>query len=149
MGTRWRNAAVVCLLVVLTVAFLVTVASGTAAVRQPSTVDTRLVGKWTRTVTSADAKRARGLAIFAGHLFTLTITKGGSWKASTPNLGAFGEADGQIVPAGTHRIRFVDGSGPGGVYSWRVSGRLLTFTKLKDSVSDRVMVFWGTWTRKG
>ena len=148
MGTRWRNAAVVYLVVVLTVAFLVTVESGAAAVRQPSTVDTRLVGKWTRTVTSADAKRARGLTLFAGHVFTLTITKSGSWKASTPNLGAFGEADGTIVPAGPNRVRLVEG-GSGGLYSWRVSGRLLTFTKLKDSVSDRVMVFWGSWARKG
>jgi hypothetical protein len=34
------------------------------------------------------------------------------------------------------------------VYSWRISGRLLTFTKVKDTVADRVAAMEGVWKRK-
>lgn len=103
-------------------------------------------------------KRAGGLTTFVGHVFTLTIKKSGSFKASTPNLSSLGEADGKIVAAGPKRIRFAEcaagsgvfdwGCGGGGVYAWRVAGRQLTFTKVKDQIADRTKVFWGVWKRK-
>jgi hypothetical protein len=34
------------------------------------------------------------------------------------------------------------------VYRWRVFGRLLTFTKLKDGVADREAAMSGVWKRK-
>jgi hypothetical protein len=148
MGRPWRKAALPCLAVVLTAAVVVPVASGIGAVKKPSTVDTRLVGKWTRKVTSADVKRAGGLILVAGHVCTLTIKKSGSSIVSCPSLGGLGYNDGKIVPAGAHRVHINVGDPAPSLYGWRVSGRLLTFTKLKDPIPDRVEVMWGVWKRK-
>jgi hypothetical protein len=150
MGRPWPTAALPFAAVVLTVAVVVPVGSGVAAVRQPSTVPSRLVGKWTRKVTSADVKRAGGLVLMAGHVFTLTITKSGTWTVSCAGLGGLCTADGKIIPAGTNRVHIntSDATGNPNLYGWRISGRLLTLTKLKDPVPDRVQVMWGVWKRK-
>ncbi len=148
MGRRTRKAALQCSAVVLAVAVVVPVASGIAAVSRPSAVPAKLVGKWTRTVTRADVKRGGGLVLMAGHVFTLTITKSGSSTVSCAGLGGLCTADGKIVPAGINRVHINVGAPTPSLYGWRVSGRLLTFTKLKDSVPDRVEIMWGVWKRK-
>jgi hypothetical protein len=33
------------------------------------------------------------------------------------------------------------------VYAWRVAGKRLTLTRVKDADGDRASVFWGTWQR--
>jgi hypothetical protein len=33
------------------------------------------------------------------------------------------------------------------VYTWHISGRLLIFTKVKDTVRDRVAAMEGVWRR--
>jgi hypothetical protein len=148
MGRPLRRAALRYSAVVLIVAVGVPVASGIGAVRHTSTVSPKLVGKWTRTVTRADVKRAGGLVLMAGHVFTLTITKSGSSTVSCAGLGGLCTADGKIVPAGINRVHINVGAPTPNLYGWRVAGRLLTFTKLKDSVPDRLQIMWGVWKRK-
>jgi hypothetical protein len=129
---------------------VIPVPSGIAASTRTSAVPAKLVGKWTRTVTSGDAKRAGGLVLMAGHVFKLTIMKSGSWAVSCAGLGGLCTADGKIVPAGINRVHIntSDAIQSPNLYGWRVSGQLLTFTKLKDSNHDRVEVMWGVWKRK-
>jgi hypothetical protein len=150
MGSPSYRAALRRAAIVLTVAVVVPVASGIGAVRQASAIDTKLVGKWTRTLTKADVKRsAGGLVLMAGHAFTLTITKSGRWTVACAGLGGLCTADGNVVTAGINRIQLnTSPTDPPNLYAWRVSGRLLTLTKLKDSVPDRRLVFWGVWKRK-
>jgi hypothetical protein len=144
MGRLLRTVAVV-----LTTSVVVHVATGSAAVRQTRTVDSKLVGKWTRTITKADVKRsAGGLILGAGRLATLTIRKNGHWTAVIAGLGGLGTVDGAAVPAGAGRIHFnVEGEAPS-VYAWRVSGKVLTLTKVTDAVPDRRLFFVGVWKRK-
>ena len=145
MGRHWRKAAWRCSAVFLVVAVLVPAASGIAAVTQSSAVPAKLVGKWTRKVTSADVKRTGGYGVPAGTVCTLTIKKSGVAHLFCTNIGGF---DGNIVPAGTNRVHINLGDPRANVYGWRVSGRLLTFTKLKDIVADRVAGMEGVWKRK-
>src|SRR6059058_2552609 len=137
MGRHRPKPVLWCSAVVLAVAVIVPVASGIAAANQPSTVNSKLVGKWTRTITNADVKRsAGGLVLAAGKVATLTIAKNGHWTAVIVGLGGLGTADGALVPAGTNRIHLNVIGEPPSLYTWRVSGRLLTLTKVKDAVPD-------------
>jgi hypothetical protein len=147
MGRRWRKPAWRCSLVLLAVAVVVPVASGIAAVTQARAVPAKLVGTWTRKVTSADVKRASAAGILAGSVCTLKIKKSGILNASVfcTTVGGF---EGIITPAGTNRVHINLGLSNPNVYRWQVSGRLLTFTKIRDPVQDRVAVFWGVWKRK-
>jgi hypothetical protein len=148
MGRPLMKAAVRCLAVVLAVAVAVPVASGIAAVTQTRAVPARLVGTWTRNVTSAEVKRANAAGILAGSVCTLTIKKSGILNASVFCTRGVGGFDGIITPAGTNRVHINLGLSGQNVYRWSVSGRLLTFTKIRDPVQDRVAVFWGVWKRK-
>ena len=56
--------------------------------------------------------------------------------------------DGKTVPVGAARIHFTYGDPTGNVYRWRVSGRLLTLTKVQDGTPDRATAMWGVWKRK-
>jgi hypothetical protein len=112
---------------------------------ESSPVPTKLVGKWTRTVTSADVKRTLGYGIPAGTVCTLTIRTSGGAQLACTNIGGF---DGTIVPAGADRVHIKLGLPNPDIYGWRVSGGLLTFTKVKDPVADRVAAMEGVWKRK-
>ena len=70
---------------------------------------------------------------------------GGAGVDCGPSVGGF---EGTVVPAGTNRVRINLGITSPNVYKWRVSGRLLTLTKVKDGVSDREAVMVGVWKRK-
>ena len=148
MCAHWRKAAWRCSAVMLAVAMVVPVASGIAAGTQTSAVPAKLIGTWTRKVTSADVKRAGALGIPAGSVCTITVKKSGvfnSYVFCTRGVGGF---DGNITPAGTNRVHINLGLSNPNVYRWRVSGRLLTFTKISDPVQDRAVVFWGVWKRR-
>jgi hypothetical protein len=129
----------------LTLALAFPLTSGFAAGTRTSTLPTKLVGKWTRTVTSADVTRTGGLGIPAGTVCTLTIRKSGGAYLHTSTVGDF---EGSLVPAGVNRVHIRLGLLDPDVYRWRVSGSLLTFTKLNDVVADRVAVMAGVWKRK-
>ncbi len=149
MRRAWRGAALRCSAVVLTAAAVAPVASGIAAVTEASAVPSKLVGKWTRTITKADVKRGGGLFLLAGKVAKFTVVKNGHFTVDEGLGGNLGTVDGNLVPAGPNRIHInVNGVTTPNVYAWRVSGRLLTLTKLKDSEPDRVTVMWGVWKRK-
>jgi hypothetical protein len=71
-------------------------------------------------------------------------------KSGVPHLvcTSIGVFDSKIVPAGTNRVHINLGLITPSVYRWRVSGRLLTFTKLKDPTADRIAAMAGVWNRK-
>ncbi len=151
MGRPWRRAAVGCSAVVLVVAAVVPAASGIAAVTQRSAVPAKLVGQWTRKVAAADPKRTGGTGgIPVGSVWTLTIKKSGGFSLSGVSATwASGELDGNILSAGANRVHIhLEPVSPPNVYKWRVSGRLLTFTKISDAEVDRATVMWGVWKRK-
>jgi hypothetical protein len=134
---------------ILVAAALVPVGSGLAARIQTTAVNLKLVGKWTRTITMADVKRSNGgLVLAAGKVATLTIAKNGHWRAVVAGLGGLGTVDGALVPAGGSRIHLNNEGEAASVYVWRVSGRTLTLTKVKDPVPDRRLFFVGVWKRK-
>jgi len=108
MRSSARLAAVGSSAFILTVAGVVPAASGIAA-RTKGSVGTqagafpvKLVGTWTRKVTSADVKRTSGYGIPPGTVCTLTIKKNGAARLGCTNIGGF---DGTIVPASTNRVR--------------------------------------------
>ena len=145
MGRCWRKAARPYSVVVLAVAVLIGAGSAIAATTRTSAVPAKLVGKWTRKVTSADVSRAGAYGFPDGSVCTLTVKKSG---ATNLTCTAVGEEDGTIVPAGVNRVHIRLGVPTPDVYRWRVSGRLLTFTKVKDTVADREAAMEGVWKRK-
>jgi len=137
MGSRWRQAAWRCSAVVLAVALVVPVASAIAAVTRTNTVNPKLVGKWTRTISKADATRAGGLILAAGKLVTFTVAKNGHWTVVIAGLGGLGTADGTVASAG-NQLRFMNGSGGSpALYRWRVVANMLTLTKITARGSPR------------
>ena len=136
----WVGAAVAVSLVVPPV-------SGIAALSGTSAVPAKLVGQWTRKVSTADVKRARAPGIPAGSVCTLTVKKAGLFNARIVCTGA-GEFTGNIVPAGASRVHINLGLSDPNTYRWSVSGTRLTFTKINDPVGDRVAALWGVWKRK-
>jgi hypothetical protein len=123
----------------------VPIPSGIAAGTRTSTFPSKLVGKWTRIPTDADVRRAHATGINSGTVWTLTVQKNGSAVIS----GSAGTFSGPIVPAGPSRVHLNFLTPPSDTYAWRASGKTLTFTKVKDSVPDRVAVFNGVWHKSG
>ena len=138
-GAGWAVA------VVAAAALIVPVAGGMAAATKAGAFPAQLVGRWTRTVTAADVKREGVPEPAAGTVFTLTIKKSGAASLSSTAQDHF---TGRIVPAGANRVHINVAFVFPNVYRWRVSGRLLTFTKISDNFHTNAAVFWGVWTRK-
>ena len=136
--------------VAVAVSLVAPAASGIAAVANTSAVPAPLVGKWTRTVTVADVKRVGAtFPVHAGMICTLTIKKDGVLNAAIICTGGQkGGFKGTIDVAGPNRVHIKLSEPVPDVYSWHVSGRLLTLTKVKDTFANRVAVFWGVWHRK-
>ena len=130
----------------LLIVSLAVAAAATAAISSASAVPAPLVGKWTRKVTSTDVKHTGATGIPAGSICTLTINNG-VLNASVvcTKVGGF---EGIIDPAGTNRVHIKLGQPNPDIYGWHVSGRLLTFTKVRDTVPDREAVFSGVWQRE-
>ena len=130
------------------VALVVPVADGGAAAAKARPLPPKLVGQWTHKFTAADGKRT-GLGPQGwGEVWTLTIEKSGAVSVSIPSFlqgGWGGPFTGLIVSVGENRVRvsvysFVV------VYSWRVSGRLLTLTK-SASTAGLNTFYLGVWKR--
>jgi hypothetical protein len=139
----WHSA------VVLAAVVAVPLSSGFAAATVENAVPSRLVGKWTRAITKADVRRASGaLVLLAGKTATFTVAKNGHCKLDEGLGGNLGTTEGTVVPTGPDRIRITIDVGTAGIYTWRVSGKTLTLTKLKDSNPNSVAVFWGVWKRR-
>jgi hypothetical protein len=150
MGHTCRKPALLSSALVLLAVAVVPVASGIAAERGASAVAPKLVGQWTRKVTSADVKRERAhmtpqdvIDAGAGIVWTLTIKRNG--RAS---LGGVKYLTGSVIPAGANRVHINVGFLYANVYKWRVSGRLLTLTKVNDSLAIRAAVVQGVWKRR-
>jgi hypothetical protein len=139
----WRRSVVILTACVIVPA--VPAASGTAAITRTSAVSSKLVGEWTRKITSADIKRSYGYGNQPGTVCTLTIKKSGAAHLVVMHVGAF---DGAVVSVGTNRVHFTYGDRTGNVYRWRVSRRLLTLIKIYDGTPDRATAMWGVWKRK-
>jgi hypothetical protein len=149
---RHASAAAQCRLVLrfvpVALAAVVIVSFSSGAGAQPGKVPTQLLGNWKRTVSSADVTRSGTGRVPAGTMCTLTIDKRAVLNVwlSCPSLGD-GVA-GTVRSIGVGRVDMnVAAFGPT-VYSWRVSGRSLTLTKIRDGKPIRVAVLWGVWTRK-
>lgn len=124
---------------VLAVALTVGVAGASAA------VPPKLVGTWTRTVTQADINRAHAYGLSPGTVWTFVARKNGTATVGGPA----GQFTGTLVPAGANRLHINLGTQCPNVYTWRASGRTLTFAKVKDCQPDRVGAFVGVWHKKG
>ena len=150
MSKHWCKAALRCSAVALAVSGVAPAASAIAAVANTSAVPAPLVGTWTRTVTAADVKRVGATSpVHAGMICTLTIKKGGVLNASVICKGGQpGGFQGIVDVAGANRVHIKLSEPVPDVYSWQVSGRLLTLTKVKDTFANRAAVFWGVWRRK-
>ena len=124
--------------------------------RQGGTFPTQIVGTWTRKVTSSDIGRAHvpqseSGEVFPGAVYTLTIQKSGTASLRLGRGQNGGHWSGPIVPAAAHRVHILLPFAFANTYSWRVTGRQLTFTKINDSdrtVHFREAVFGGLWKRK-
>jgi hypothetical protein len=141
MGNPCHKAPLLCSTVVLAVSAVGPVASGIAAATEASAVPSRLVGQWTRPVTSAD-RNAHGGG--AEGFCRLTVKKGGATHLRCINIGTF---DGKIVSGGTNRVHINLFYRTQNVYSWRLSGGRLTLTPLTDDTPERAGVMWGVWNR--
>jgi len=127
------------------VVWVVPVSSGQGAVRLSSMVSPKLVGSWTRTVSAAEARHAAAPATLAGSVWTLEIEKDGT--AATFDSKGAGSFEGTISAAGPSLVRLKLGTPPA-TYRWHIANQRLTFTKVADTVRDRIAVFVGTWKRK-
>jgi hypothetical protein len=121
------------------------VAGGAGAAGRHPALSSQLVGSWTRTVSSADVKRARSYGIPPSSVWTLSIERNGTASAFNKSVGGF---NGTIVAEGADRVRIKLGIPAPNEYRWHASKQSLTFAKIKDSVPDRIAVFVGTWRRK-
>jgi hypothetical protein len=92
---------------------------------------------------------ARTLGWALPGLYKLSISKIGAVSISGTAVGQ--PITGKIVPAGANRVHINVSIVTPNVYSWRVSGRLLTFAKISESPDvfgrDRSAVMWGVWKR--
>lgn len=159
MGKHSRKVAYRSSAVVLTVIVLVLATTGVGAEARRTPVPAILVGTWTRTVTSRDVKRSGTADITKGSVWTLLVKKSG--VAFVGGRGGFleliagsfqgtlivGSFQGTIVPAAPNRVHINLDAHTTNVYTWSVSGRALTLTKVKDRDPDRAAVFWGIWKR--
>jgi hypothetical protein len=132
---------------VAAIVFLVAlpITSSAGAVGRHRALSSRLVGSWTRVVSSADVKRSGSYGIPPSSVWTLRIKPNGSASAFNPSIGGI---DGTIVAEGAGRVRIDIGIPAPNLYTWHASKQSLTFAKVKDSVQDRIAVFVGTWRRK-
>lgn len=142
---RQRAKAAGLVLAVLGVALVVPAANGLAARRQASGIPAKLVGTWTRTVTQTDVTKSGGYGVQIGSKWTLSVKKTGAAAVNSPGSSPI---TGKILAAGAGRVHINLGNPVTNVYTWRVAGATLTFTKVKDADGDRLAVFAGKWRRR-
>ncbi len=143
MRKRWREAAWRCWSVVLAVAVVVIpVASATDT--GTSAVPAKLTGRWTRTVTAADWKRAGATGFVTSFVGPYTMVVKANGKVSIIDFTAtFSPLAGERLSMSGVPVCFPKK----GLYRWKVANRKLTLTKLKDTCAAEVGLFTGVWTR--
>jgi hypothetical protein len=123
-----------------------------------STFPRSLEGVWTRTVTAADIRRAH-----ARHAVTP-----GVWKmdVGVSKSGTYGNVyitkngrnvglGGTMVALGSGHLDMVMGfpsgtaPGPPNNWRWKLSGKRLALTPVRDSNADRIAFFAGVWRKTG
>ena len=120
-------------------------------------VPAKLLGTWTRTITASDWKKA-GYGTNVTGLFTMTVKPNGHFAVNVPRNTAFStgvpwqvsfsaRADGQMT-VGPMGECVSDGFLDAGAYRWKVAGRTLTITKVRDKCAFEVRWFVGSWKRK-
>ena len=148
MATHVRRQAVVPALVGFALVLsLMATAGAVAASTRARAVSPKLVGQWTRTVSKADVQREEAFAGLAGAHCTLTVKTTGASKIVCPGPASV-NFSGPITSKGSNRIQISLGDLNPNTYKWRVNGRLLTLTKIKDSNPDRAAGMAGVWKRK-
>ena len=137
-----RNRAVLAIAVVLMAALVVPVAGGIAAETESNVVPQQLVGRWSRNVKAAAFP-------FPG-VWSMVIKKSGAVAFYRPGVSsvdfttAFNASASGRLNVGTVPICATKA-----VYRWKVSGKLLTITKVSDKqCPDRVTLYAGVWKRK-
>src|SRR2546430_3897296 len=156
MVSRCPKVALRCAAVSLTVAVVIPVASGIGAVSETRSIDTKLVGTWTRTLTKVDIKRAHVVPgevehAYPGLVVVLIVKKNGAAEVKLKGQSGPIRWQGRLVPLGAHRLHIAGMPlDVPNVYRWRVSGRLLTFAKIsdRDITGLRDAWFTGVWKRK-
>ena len=123
---------------------------GTATATLSSKVPQQLIGSWKRSVTAADFKRAGAstYAIFAGP-YSIVVKRSGDVGVNAPGTVADFIARLSVLAGGRLIIdRNPECPGAKGLYRWKVAGRLLTLTKLRDRCSPIAAIFAGVWKKK-
>ena len=143
MDKRWRKAAWWCLAIFVAVAAgLIPVARATDT--EGNSVPNNLVGRWTRTVTAADWKRAGATGFVTSFVGPYTMTVKTNGKVRIIDFTAtFSPRSGGRLSMGGVPVCYPKK----GLYRWKVANRKLTLTKLKDSCAAEVGLFSGVWTR--
>ena len=143
MGRRWRQAAWRCWAVVLAVAAVV-VPIASAADTKAGAVPASLVGRWTRTVTAADWKRAGATGFVTSVVGPQTMVVKANGNVTVVDFTAkFSPISGGRLSISGVPVCYAKK----GLYRWKVASRKLTFTKLKDTCAAEVGLFTGVWTR--
>jgi hypothetical protein len=114
-----------------------------AASAQASPPPTDMVGKWTRTVTQRDVRRAKSKLVKVGSVWTLTITQSQSTAKSPTVKKVF---RGQIVPAAANLVNLELGADPC-LYAYHRVGNTLVFALRSDDNANRKAIVIGTWKR--
>ena len=143
MGKRWRKAAWWCLAIFVAVAAgLIPVARATDT--EGNSVPNNLVGRWTRTVTAADWKRAGATGFVTSFVgpYTMTVKTNGKVRIIDFTATFSPLSGGRLSMSGVPVCYPKKG-----LYRWKVANRKLTLTKLKDTCAAEVGLFSGVWTR--
>src|SRR5215471_15472335 len=129
MGRHWVKCAGF-LAAIVAVALVVAFGHAASAETRATAIPAKLVGTWTRTVSLKDVTKSGGYGTPPGSTWTLIVKKSGAGSVNSPGGQPF---TGKIVTAGSGRVHINLGNPVTNVYTWRVAGRALTFTKVKDA----------------
>jgi hypothetical protein len=111
---------------------------------EASAVPNTLVGRWTRTVTAADWKRAGATGFVTSFVgpYTMAVKPNGKVRIIDFTATFASLSGGRLSMSGVPVCYPKKG-----LYRWKVADRKLTLTKLKDSCAAEVGLFSGVWTR--
>lgn len=148
-------------LVLATLSGVLVVLSTTASATRTTAVPfpKQLVGFWSRNVTAADIRRAGAKHAVTPGVWNVDVNQAKSGTYGNVYIGQTGRRrpplGGTIVPLGPGRVYVVVGfpsgslPGPPNEWRWKVAGKLLTLTRVRDPNPDRVAFFAGTWKKVG
>ena len=146
----WRCSAVV-----LVVTVLIPAASGIAAVTGASAIPAKVVGVWSRNVTTAEWKKYGVVGEPAG-VWEIRFFKNGNISVYRPSPTCSScEADATPLASVTGASLKIGPiadcmttEGFYGWYGWKITGRTLALKLLTDACGPRKALFTGTWKRQ-